>query len=310
MSLCAVLLWQRGLSIHARSLIVPAAVTIMLAIVGLYYCRRGVSNFVLCCNALMHLVLFSSSYTIMMYGLATLGRPLIDEQLVKLDGLMGFYLPAIVAWAKGHPVVEHLLGQTYNTLLPQTAVVVGVLGLIGDRKPLEVFLRRFMISAILTAVVFALWPAEGPFDASTVLQRGDSSSVVLPTAFDRAYGSLKPMGSQRAYLRHFLELRSGQRRVVSLSRWEGDLPQGLITFPSFHTGWAILMALAFWHRWWLFIPSAILDGAVVVSTMTTGWHYVSDVAAGVAVVLVAVWAERIAGRWLDAPGGACEGSRA
>ena len=74
--------------------------------------------------------------------------------------------------------------------------------------------------------------------------------------------------------------------------------EGLITFPSFHTTWAILLALACAHRRVLFGFSALLNGLVVLATMTTGWHYLSDVLAGIVLAfVVAVVCGRI-GRWI------------
>lgn len=278
---CLILLPARGLTVGARSLLLQSGVTMLLIVAGLYYRRRGVQNFVLCINTLLHLVVFTTSFAVMMYALATLGRPLIDQQLVRMDELMGCHLPAMVSWVKRHPTLQRLLEMAYNTLAPQTALVVAVLGLVGDRKPLEVFMRRLMIGAMLTALVFALLPAAGPFEVF----------------------ALDLTASQQRYMQHLTELRSGQMLEFPLK------PEGLITFPSFHTAWAILMALAFWpgrqgrrpprYRLWLFVPSVILNGAVVVSTMTTGWHYVSDVVGGVIVVVLAMWVAWVLGRWLD-----------
>jgi membrane-associated phospholipid phosphatase len=57
----------------------------------------------------------------------------------------------------------------------------------------------------------------------------------------------------------------------------------IICFPSFHAIWAIFCAAALWGFRLLRLPVALLSGMIVVSTVTTGWHYVSDVVAGVAV---------------------------
>ena len=69
-------------------------------------------------------------------------------------------------------------------------------------------------------------------------------------------------------------------------RWK-DV-DGLITFPSFHTTWAVLLALAFLRRRRLLPLFATLNVIVIVSTLTTGWHYLVDVLGGIAVCLLAV----------------------
>jgi membrane-associated phospholipid phosphatase len=63
---------------------------------------------------------------------------------------------------------------------------------------------------------------------------------------------------------------------------------GIICFPSFHVIWAILCAAALWGFRPLRIPIALLSGTIVVSTMTTGWHYFSDVLAGVVIAVLAI----------------------
>ena len=170
---------------------------------------------------------------------------------------------------QSHPTADGILKFAYSTLLPQTALVTA-LGLLGDRRPLEVFLQRFMLSALLAAAVFCLVPAAGPFEA---------------------YGFERDADQDR-YMVHFEGLRDGEMTTLSLNEAEG-----LITFPSFHTTWAILLALACAHRRVLFGFSALLNGMVVVSTMTTGWHYFSDVLAGIVLAVVVVVVCGWMGRW-------------
>ena len=264
-----VLLGTLDLRLDLQSLIRPLGFAVLLTVVGLYYRWRNESDFVLCINALLHLVLFSSSYTILMYCLATFNRPLIDPLLVDIDAGLRCHLPAIVSWAKAHPTVERMLHLAYDTLLPQTALIA-VLGLVGDRRPLEVFVQRFMISALLTAALFYAYPAAGPFEAF-----GYELSDV-----------------QARYMAHFEGLRAGQMETISLQQAEG-----LITFPSFHATWAILLALSCRHRPWLFALSAVLNGMVLIATLTTGWHYLVDVLAGAIVAVVAIGMCRWLARW-------------
>ncbi len=266
------LLTGLDLKFAPASLLWPLSITVLLAVVGLYYRRRQEANFVLCINALLYLVLFSCSYTILMYCIATFNRPLIDDPLVRLDAWMGFSLPNVLSWSKAHPTIERILGLAYDTLLPQTALVTA-LGLLGDRKPLEVFLQRFMLSALLTAALFCIYPAAGPFEA---------------------YG-FERNGAQDRYMAHFESLRAGEMRTLSLNDAEG-----LITFPSFHATWAILLALACAHRRLLFIFAALLNTLVVISTLTTGWHYLADVIAGILLTLVVVGACKLASGWIYA----------
>jgi len=263
-----------GLQFPLSDLVRPLGFTILLGSVGYYYYCRKEPAFVLCCLTLAHLVLFSSSYTILMYSGATFNLPLIDDQLVVIDKFLGFHLPDFVAWSQAHPQTQRILQFAYDTLLPQTALVVMILGMCGQRKPLEKFMMRFMISAIITWLIFAFFPAEGPF-----------------MAYD-----YEPNQDQARYLAHFNELRSGQRTLVTYRDAEG-----LITFPSFHTTWSLLLTLAFWKRRTLLLLATILNGAVIISTMTTGWHYLGDVLAGVIVAILALIFTCLAHKWFYPP---------
>jgi membrane-associated phospholipid phosphatase len=53
--------------------------------------------------------------------------------------------------------------------------------------------------------------------------------------------------------------------------------------------WAILCARALWGFKPLRIPLAALSGMIILSTMTTGWHYFSDVLAGVLLAAVSIY---------------------
>ncbi len=268
-----ILLGALDLKFDLPSLIRPLGFAALLTVVGLYYRWRNESDFVLCVNALLHLVLFSSSYTILMYCLATFNSPLIDPVLVDVDAGLWCHLPAIVSWAKAHPTMERVLHLAYETLLPQTALIAA-LGLLGDRRPLEVFVQRLMVSALLTAALFYAYPAAGPFEA---------------------FG-YELNDAQARYMAHFEGLRAGQMETISLQQAEG-----LITFPSFHATWAILLALSCWHRRWLFALSAVLNGMVLIATLTTGWHYLADVFAGILVAGVTVGACHWLDRWVYRP---------
>lgn len=64
---------------------------------------------------------------------------------------------------------------------------------------------------------------------------------------------------------------------------------GVITFPSFHTVCALLIAQA-WHGVrWLGLPTKLLTGAIIFSCVPMGGHYLIDLAAGAAVWWAVTW---------------------
>ena len=135
----------------------------------------------------------------------------------------------------------------YFSVIPQTIFVLVWLGFRNDER-LSLFLYRFMICGLVTAACFYFVPALG-------------TSRTNPTVWN-----IDP-------LRDLLALRSGALTTV---RWQAV--EGIVTFPSFHAIWAILLILAL-PTW----PIVVLNVLMVISTVTSGGHYVIDVVAGILV---------------------------
>ncbi|MDA1013731.1 MAG: phosphatase PAP2 family protein [Planctomycetota bacterium] len=256
----AVLLARLDLAFPPGDAVQPLLVTAVLGAAAWFYRHRS-WQFVLCLTALLHVTLFTSAYSVLMYCGGSLGRPFIDQHLSSFDALCGIHLPTIVDWANHNPAIRSVLDLAYHSLLIQTPIVIIVLGFRSKREPLEGFVLQFMVSTLITATVFFAFPAEGPF---------------------AKYG-FETSASQAAYLEHIHELRSGERTIAT---WRGA--EGLITFPSYHTTWAILLAFALRRHGWLTVLSVVLNGAVIAATLTTGWHYFADVMGGSVVAVGAI----------------------
>lgn len=254
-----VIIVARGLHFPPADLLQPAGLVALLGGVAWFYQRREVSTFVSSLTALAHLVLFCPAFATLMYAIAATHRTLIDPTLIQVDQICGFRAPDFVAWIRAHHSLSVASAVVYDTLLPQTILAIAVLGFSGDRQSLDKFILRFMACALITAALFAFFPATGPF---------------------AAFG-FAPTADQARYLDHLQSLREGRRLLVTWREAEG-----LITFPSFHTTWAILLALSFRRRVFLFAPALLLNALVIVSTLTTGWHYLSDVLGGILVGVV------------------------
>jgi hypothetical protein len=271
----ALLMWAKGLRPAWASLFPAAALLGLLAVAAFHYQARGIAKFVVCLRSLAFLIGFSASYVFLMYAIAATARPLIDDRLAAFDFRFGFQVATLVRWARGHAALNTFLDLVYLSILPQTILVLLILGLRKQSEGLDKFILRLMICALITAGLFFLFPALGPF------ARGDYTMDL----------------TQARCLEHLQTLRSGARTVVSLSDAEG-----LIAFPSFHTIWAILIAAAYRGRRILFPVFAALNAAMVFSTMSTGWHYVADVLAGICIWGAAVAMIRLLENWVYGAG--------
>jgi hypothetical protein len=261
--LAALVCWGQGLHLPLAEVWPPLGLVLLLVAAARYYAFRQERSFVLCLTTLAHFVAFAAGYIVLMYALASLAWPLVDSQLAAFDARCGLTAPRARQWAEAHPAWQAALDLAYGTLLYQTALAIAVLGLANDRRRLSGFMLAFMIAALTAAGLFVVLPAEGPF----------------------ARFGFEPTPDQATFLEHFRSLRDGARTVVPLRANEG-----LITFPSFHVAWALLLCWVFRGRRLLFAAIVVLNVLVVASTMTTGWHYFADVLGGAGVALAAVGA--------------------
>ena len=82
-----------------------------------------------------------------------------------------------------------------------------------------------------------------------------------------------------------------------------DQIEGLVSFPSFHVAGALIATWAVRHRRGLFITFALLNAALIASTVLCGVHYAVDVVAAVPLFACSVfvyrrWASRLLPRHL------------
>ena len=269
----ATLAYTQKLSFATSELAGPVGVVIALGPCAWYYQRRKATDFVMTLLALMHLMVFTSAFTVAMYGVAALNTPLADELLANADTALGLHVPQLRNWAIEHPGWQQLLMLAYHSVIPQTLVLVLILGFGSQRKALESFVLWYMVCLVITLLIFAAVPAECPF----------------------TYFELEATAHQVHYLEHLQGFRSGDRTAISLSDCEG-----LITFPSFHTSYALMLTFAFWRRWRLFIPFAIVNFLVIIATVTSGWHYCIDIPGGIAVFALTVYLTKRLQVWLYA----------
>jgi hypothetical protein len=188
---------------------------------------------------------------------ARLDMPLQDANLARLDRLFGISVPQIVSWSSRH-WVGSLVNRTYTLLSPLLMISIFLPAFTGKVKNAQQFVLANLIAFAIGLPLFALLPAIGPWyeyhGAATPHQIDCQSAILL--------------------------FRSPEHRVTHMD--------AIICFPSFHAIWAIFCAAALWGYRFLRIPVALLSGMIVVSTVTTGWHYVIDVAAGIAVACLSL----------------------
>jgi membrane-associated phospholipid phosphatase len=189
-------------------------------------------------------------------------------RLAHFDHCIGLETSMAVQFLGFHTRVAKLLDVIYVLMIPFSLAALVVSVFEGKREPAQRLVIAYAVAALTTIVVFALYPAAGPWTVYPFKASADQLLVQSTLAL------LKTSGPLRQDIAHC----------------------GLVAFPSFHVAQCILTAIAFWHSPWLRVPAAVLAILMCISTVTTGWHYVIDVIGGVAVAIfaqfVAVWVFR------------------
>jgi membrane-associated phospholipid phosphatase len=189
--------------------------------------------------------------------------PLVDLSLAHIDHGIGLETSMAVRVASFHPGGERVLAAIYALMIPFSLLALIFPVFERKREPAQRLVIAYAVAALSTIVVFALYPAAGPWTVYGFTASPDQRLVQSTLAL------LKSSGPLRQNIAHC----------------------GLVAFPSFHVAQCILTAIALWHSRWLRFPAAALALLMCISTVTTGWHYVIDVIGG---VIVAVFAQFVA----------------
>ena len=180
-----------------------------------------------------------------------------------------WYLDAV----NDRPWLAAMLGLAYESFQLQLIVVPVALGFTGRTRALRTFVLSFALAAFVTVLVSAFVPAVEMW-VHLGLHPADFLNIPSTGADHRA-----------AVLR---ALRYGTDRSVAL-----DNIEGIITFPSFHSVVAVLVAACLWPIRILRWPALALDVLMLAATPIYGGHYLVDVMAGTAVAVASLASARL-----------------
>jgi hypothetical protein len=240
--------------------IVFLVLTAMVLPLPAYWYEKGRADLLDSALTLLWAVLLRLIIPLLVRVAARLRMPLQDSFFGWADEHLGVSVPAIVAWASHH-WLGSVLNRSYTwvVMLLPLAVVIPVLA--GRSKYAREFLVANLISFAIGIPLFALLPAVGPWRYFHI------PATQAQTAFCEA-----PL----------LALRLPGPYVL------GSQEAGIVCFPSFLVAWAILFAAALWGFRSLRIPLVLVSTMVILSTLTTGWHYFVDVLGGILLAVISI----------------------
>jgi len=245
------LTWQTPIDL-AGVIVVPSLFLVMAAIFSTVLPHRTFAEIALYLALWAVFPIFGIQLS---YLAATLDFPLRDTLFTKADALLGFDWRTWAAFAWRYPTFIKVLIWCYQSNLYQPPALVLFLSVFGPRGRNREFLSAMAIASIVTIIVAGLLPTFGP---------------------NEAYGI--PSGWHTV----LTQLRAGT---------QGPLPYaGIVSFPSYHTSMAIILAAATRSNRLVFIASSIVNSLMVVATIPIGYHYLVDLIAGGLIAAGALYA--------------------
>ncbi len=218
-------------------------------------------------------ILFTGSLSLFNYLLTPNPNPAIDHWLIRLDTVLGYDWPAIVAWAGEHPWFNQVMRLAYISTLPQIALLVVVLALSNRVKELHSLMVSVAIASLMAVIFWAIFPSIGP--SAYFELPADVLQLVQPVV-SPDYGA---------------EISAHLGSGVSLL--SPDEFRGMIAFPSMHI---VLAGIATLHARcirWLFLPYALVNLAVIPGVLVHGGHHLVDIPGGIALLVVALACARM-----------------
>ncbi len=215
------------------------------------------------------------------YVAAAAGFSLQDGNLLLIDRMLGLDWQAYVLFVNEHPTLAAWLSCGYSMIRWPIFAIPVLLAAVHRYLRMQEFTFAFALALVVTTVVSALVPALGVYQEIGL----DPAELT----------SLQP----QAYLdqvRDLAPVRDGVLRHLDLFGLAG-----IVTFPSFHAASAILYCWALWPVRWVRPIAIVANGAMLASTPIDGGHYFIDLAAGIAVALLAIVVARALVRKLTHP---------
>lgn len=232
----------------------------------LAWCRwRPLPRLIEACELAIWTDLYFDALSVLIQVAGRSHKPLVDQQLAAMDAHLHFATVAWVHFMAGVPALRTGLELVYavEPLLLLAALVV--LPVMGRADASRRYVLGILIAAVITAAVFALWPAVGPWTTEGYRATRDQAQVSAYIALLKTHAPIS------------LNMEAA----------------GIVAFPSFHTLMAVLSAAALGSLRKLRWPVWILAALIIISTITTGWHYLTDVLGGLVLAAISLAVARV-----------------
>jgi hypothetical protein len=201
------------------------------------------------------------------YSTATFNAYPINDAIKSADHLIGFDWLQFATIVDRAPHLADVIGWCYINWMWEFVVVFALFSYLGRFEEMYVLTYTYIITGMGTLMVAAFF---------------DSKSFDSVAAYSIA-GFHYPTGVSVAYLDKIKHLRQGTDSIMDFRNIIG-----LVAFPSFHAGAAVLLATATRNLKWLWLPFLCFNEFILVGTITEGGHDFVDVIGGCLCVVAGI----------------------
>jgi membrane-associated phospholipid phosphatase len=225
-----------------------------------YTHRQKWPRFGLISATLANIGLFISLSAIGFAAIITTPFPLIDHYLVQWDQWFGFDVTAFMAWAYQYPLFIKVLNFSYFSWEYQVLLTPVLLAVLNKPREINQYMALAAICFIFWLLVYYFFPTLAP-----------AGILHSPHFLDVSYDIVT----------RFKEVHQSTPITV----WSAG---GMVSFPSGHVMYALLVLIAWRKIKIIFYPLVILNMLLITATMALGFHYLVDVLASFVIVALAV----------------------
>lgn len=208
--------------------------------------------------------------SLMTFVAGTSHRDFFDASLARADHILlpGFNWSRTMLSFSASGIPVQIANWVYETIGWQPQFLVATLALTSAYHRVWCFLLSWITTLCIVAVVFSLYPVLGAYPHFGI------TAANVPGVLDATPWN-QPL---------ILEgLRDGTLGVISLGTLDG-----IVNYPSFHAGAAILLAYGFWPIRVLRWPFIVLNSLMLASAVPIGGHYIVDLLAGVITAIAGI----------------------
>src|SRR5947199_6989839 len=153
-----------GVEIAWHTFLVPALLTLLLTLGGLYYRTvRGEYRLGAILGSTAQIIGFAAVAAPLSYIAALPGLALQDTTFAAWDHHLHFDWMQMMRFISSHDGLQHVLGFAYSSFELQSVTTIMALGIAGQLDRLTGFVAAFVVTTLITIALSAVYPAAGPW---------------------------------------------------------------------------------------------------------------------------------------------------